>query len=145
MIVEYRIDGKSLLVSGRAARTGMQMYDYGEEYREPGQVFSKASLETWQGAPVTVGHKWIDAKNVNVYAVGYVRSARRDDDHVGVELVIFAAPAIDAIQRRELVEMSAGYTCDVDEEHRQRNIRINHLALGPSGWARCGASCSIAR
>lgn len=125
-----------------AARTGAQLYEHGTEYRDASEVFAPESLASWQGAPVTVGHKNVDMASVRTLAVGYVRSAYEDGDYVGVELVIFDAETAQKIDAQDLVELSAGYSCAM-AGNRQIDIRINHLALGPRDWARCGPSCAI--
>lgn len=132
----------------RAARTGPQTYVDGVEHRDASEVFAPASMATWIGAPVTVGHPpgLVSMADVAALAVGFVRSARRDGEHVLVEIVITRPDIARDIDAGELVELSAGYTCDrieLDGRKHQVAIRINHLALGPPGWARCGSSCSI--
>jgi hypothetical protein len=65
-----------------------------------------------------------------------------------VAAVLSSAAAIAAVERGELVEVSAGYTCRVEEAEGtfegvpysavQRDIVYNHAALGPKGWGRAG-------
>jgi hypothetical protein len=53
----------------------------------------------------------------------------------------------------ERKEISLGYTCQLDPtpgifkgqayDAVQKNIEINHVALGPKGWGRAGADCAI--
>jgi uncharacterized protein len=135
----------------RAARTGRQDYGDHVEQRNSEEVFAPESMATWVGAPVTVGHvAWITAENVQDHAVGYVRSVTRDRDpgdgteYVSAELVITSPQVAARIDAGDLVEISAGYSTDL-VERRQTQIRINHVALGPRSWARCGNACAIAR
>ncbi len=143
----HRADGDGrLVIEGRLARTGWQEYPTGREYRDASEVFSPASLATYAGAPVTVGHVWIEPSNVARDAVGYVRSVRRDGDHVRGTVVLFARRAIDAVRDGRLAEWSMGYTVDTVDRNGelwQTKIRINHAAILPPGAARCGSSCAV--
>ncbi len=136
-------------ITARLARTGAQSYGDHIETRDAEDVFAPASLETYQGAPITVGHVgWLDASNVEKVAVGYVRSVSRDrgdgvTEYVRGELVITDEATARAIARGELREFSAGYSTDL-VNGRQTNIRVNHVAILPRGGARCGEACSIA-
>lgn len=136
-----------LIVSARISRTGSQTYGEHEEWRPDSSVFEPASLRSFEGAPVTRGHAaWIDSSNVATYAKGYARNVRRDGMHVRAELVIWDAGVIEDIRAGRLVEISCGYSCDVetiDGKLTQVRVRGNHVALGGRDWARCGSSCSI--
>lgn len=138
-----------LVVQARIARTGVQAYADGDEYRPPEEVFAPPALASLEGLPITVGHvAWITRANLDRYAVGFVRSPRRDGDHVAADLVIFDDATASRVQRGDLVELSVGYAVDVDRSGSvptQRNIRGNHLALLGPGQARCGVSCSVSR
>jgi hypothetical protein len=151
VIIGARYDEQSghLVVEVRAARTGTQEYVTGPEHRDASEVFAPTSLASWVGAPVTVGHRaWALMSNVRSIAIGYVRAVERDRadgqpyEYVRAELVITNASAISDIRSGRLVEASAGYNCKV-VDGRQVGIEVNHLALGPRGWARCGTSCEI--
>jgi hypothetical protein len=140
----------SISVIARAARTGVQQYSTGAEYRHADEVFAPDSMASWVGAPVTIGHPGeVTAENVRTLAVGYVKSVTRDrstkdEEHVRAELVIFDAHASDRVNAGELVELSAGYSTEV-VDGCQTLIRVNHVALLPSGEARCGPTCAIVR
>lgn len=148
----HRSDGQGrLIVSARISRTGSQTYrdEHGEheEWRPESTVFEAASLRSFEGAPVTRGHAaWIDSSNVATYAKGYARNIRRDGQHVRADLVIWDGGVIEDIRAGRLVEISCGYSCDVetiDGKLTQVRVRGNHVALGGRDWARCGASCAI--
>jgi hypothetical protein len=143
-----------LVVTARAARTGNQRYAHGLEHRAAAEVFAKDSLDSLIGAPVTRGHPpdMVTRDNVAELSGGYIRSAKRDGNFIEVVAVIDEKTMIADVESGALAELSCGYTCDLsfggtfDGERvvgSQRNIRHNHVALGPRGWARCGSACSI--
>lgn len=142
------------MVPARIARTGVQQYPDGPELRPASEVLDAGSLASFEGAPVTVGHAaFIDADNVEEYAVGYARNVTRDpnadargQEYVQAELVIIDEATIASVLDGSLAEVSAGYSTEVDgttEPPTQRDIVANHVALGPSGWARCGSGCAV--
>jgi hypothetical protein len=123
------------------------------EFRARDEVASAASLASWVGAPVVRRHFWVDMANVGD-AIGYVREARDGGDGwLHAKLVIRDASAIADIEAERLVELSGGYSVDIDHQSGtwrgqsydavQKNIRINHLGAGPSGWARAGEGARI--
>jgi hypothetical protein len=145
---EHRSDVSGrLVVSARISRTGSQSYGDHDEWRPESTVFEPASLRSFEGAPVTRGHvAWIDSTNITEHARGFTRNVQRDGEHVRAELVIWDHGVISDIKAGRLVEISCGYSCDletIDGKPTQRNVRANHVALGGRDWARCGASCSI--
>ena len=152
MILSYRQDGGHLIVKGRAARTGYQTYQHGDEYRDASEVFAPESLASWVGIPVLVGHVNIDTPaEASARAVGYVRSVDRADEgevsYILSTMVIVDASTILQIRDGSLIELSAGYSADIDETMGatpwQRDIRVNHLALLPLDGARCGSACAL--
>lgn len=154
----FRRDGRgNLVVAARIARTGVQDYGDHVEYRDAAEVFDPRSMATFEGVPVTVGHvAWIDMGNVREHSVGYAKNIRRDGIHLAGDLVIFEPKTIAGIESMNLVELSAGYSADLDEtpgrtdagdayDAIQKNIVANHIALLPKYTARCGTSCSVTR
>ena len=141
-----------MIIVARVARTGLQSYGDHEERRDVAEVFAADSLATWVGAPLIVGHRPIDVSNVNDFAVGYVESVERDrgdgdgTEYVRARVVLTDASVVAKVRAGELAEFSAGYSVALtdDEPPRQTQIRIEHLAIGPRDWARCGPACSIA-
>lgn len=126
------------------------------ELRPESEVFASASLATLANAPVAVDHPgMITPANARQHAVGWVSSsAERKDSHVAGSLLIMDAGAIAKVQTRELCETSAGYQCRIDNtsgtdpkygpyDQIQRDIRYNHVALGPKGWGRAGPDVGI--
>lgn len=124
------------------------------EYRPPEEVFAAASLATLKGAAVTEKHPpvMVNPDNWSIYSRGNVVEdsiKRGTDNHVILDLAVNAADTIRGIDSGALCEASCGYDCDLDNtpgvtpegeayDRIQRNIRYNHVALGPKDWARGG-------
>jgi hypothetical protein len=163
-----RLDAKrrtpqgGLRIDATPTRTGVLEYSDAagktwREYRPAEEVFAPASLETLRGAPVTVGHPDVPvtAENHSELSKGDVRDdVRPDGGLVATTVQVQDAKTVAAVDRGELVELSCGYECDVDPtpgttpdgeryDAVQRNIRYNHVALGPSGWGRAGSQCAL--
>lgn len=149
-----------LVVPARPARTGVLTYRRADgttqrELRLDADVFSPESLATYEGAPVTVGHQGtVTPANARSLEVGVVAgSARRDGAFVAAELSIRDDATIARIESGELVELSAGYSVDLDptpgvhEGERydaiQRRVVINHVALLGRGQGRSGADVRL--
>jgi hypothetical protein len=147
-----------LRVPGRVARTGVQQYLASElgltdrppnsivnVYRPPEEVFSPASLASYDNTDVTVEHPddLVDSITFKQVSVGHAVSPGRPDEddknYVVVDYLIKAQEAIDSVNRGK-AELSAGYTSEYVErpgvapdgtpyEFVQTNITINHTAL----------------
>jgi uncharacterized protein len=132
----------------KAARTGTQLYTRGDgtqvrEYRPEDEVANPESLASFGMKAVTLNHPrmLLDAKTTKLHQVGHAGShVRFSDGFVEVALVITDQDAIDAIQRGDAQEVSAGYRVDYDPtpgvtpegesyDGVQRNIKVNHIAL----------------
>jgi hypothetical protein len=158
-------DAGQMLVPCKFARTGAQLYTAKQlglvdvdpnkvitVMREAADVFDEASIDTFRSSPVTIGHplnddgtpKAVSAENAKDLQVGMLEGLPVvDEDTLGGTLVITAQAAIDSINEGTQ-ELSAGYTCDIEEvdgKYFQRNIRANHIAVVARG--RAGASCRI--
>ena len=138
----------------KAARTGTQLYTRGDgsqvrEYRPADEVSDPESLASFGMKAVTMGHPKVllDSENTKLYQIGHAGSqVRYSDGFVEVALVITDQKAIDAIQRGDSQEVSAGYRVDYDPtpgvtedgvqyDGVQRKIRVNHIAVVPRGRA----------
>jgi hypothetical protein len=86
--------------------------------------------------------------------VGFAgESVKKDGDYVLAKLTITDSKSIEALKSGKRKEISLGYACELEEvpgefqgqryDAIQRNIVVNHIALGPSGWGRAGSACSI--
>jgi hypothetical protein len=148
------------LLSGNLTRTGVLTYKLSDgttrrELRHPHEVFDTDSLDSMLGAPVTALHP---ANPVNVSALksvqkGVVRKVKRDGNFVNGECAIDDDALVAAIERGDMHDVSPGYTCKLEhtagvyEGERydaiQREIRYNHLAVGPKNWGRSGPSVAL--
>lgn len=112
------------------------------------------SLATLRNAPVTNRHPpgAVTRKNFRQYAVGHVDGdGALDGDHLLSALVVQADDALADVETAQAREVSAGYTCDLDEtpgtyegqpyDAVQTNVRYNHVALVPKG--RAGSSVCL--
>jgi hypothetical protein len=153
-----------LVAEAKCVRTGIQLYSGAEVgkpemkavrvHRDGAEVFADASLQSFSHAPITVDHpaEMVTAENWSRLAVGEVSTAaKKDGDWVMLPLILKDAAAIQSVidGKREL---SAGYVCELDftsgvtadgqaYDARQKNIKINHLALVDR--ARAGSEARI--
>ena len=145
----------SLAVPAYISRTGCLPYEdlKGKpfvEYRDPLEVFSADSLASFEGVTVTELHPDSDVTPVNWrrHSIGHVTGVIAEGDYVKATLVVKDNEAIRKIQSKELREISCGYWADVSLEQGefegqhydaiQKNIRGNHVAVGPGDWGRSG-------
>lgn len=137
------------------ARTGKQEYLKSEIYpdcsddsiievdRRPEQVFSEATLASFENVPLTCEHpdENVTPDNYKEYAVGYVRDVHKGEYNgkkvVLGTLVVTDPNCIEDIQNGIRTELSCGYDCDITEgdSPQQINIRGNHVALCEQGRA----------
>lgn len=162
---EYTDEG-FLRVPGIVAKTGTQDYlrrelgldgnpdDIVTVYRPEEEVFNDASLESYDGADITVKHpgELVNSKNYKQTTVGIVKGkATRDGDFVVANLLIKDHDAIQAVNDG-MAELSAGYTAEYvmqdgetesgqKYQYLQRGIKINHVAIVP--MARAGRQARI--
>ncbi|HEX5034647.1 MAG TPA: DUF2213 domain-containing protein [bacterium] len=118
------------------------------ELRLPDEVFKSDSLSTLAEIPLTNDHppEMVRADNAKNYSVGFTsEKVERDDEFVKAGLTVTDAEAIKAMQEGKKVELSCGYSCDIEDapgiyqgQHYdavQRNIVYNHVALVEKGRA----------
>ena len=113
-------------------------------YRVEDEVFSQATLASFEGKPVTNDHPMesVDTSNVSAYSCGHVQNVRRgvgkDSDLLIADLFITDKRLIDDIQNGRR-EVSCGYDCEYSEDEDgkiyQRAIRGNHVAVVENGRA----------
>lgn len=159
-----------LKVPGRVAKTGTQEYLRRElsldgnpneivvVYRPPEEVFSDASLASYDGIDLTILHpkELVNSKNYKETSVGIVKGkGRRDGDFVVVDMIFKDEAAISKIMKDGYVEQSGGYTAEyvamdgVDPEsgiayqYVQRDILMNHVASLPVNTARAGRKARL--
>lgn len=152
----------SLKVRAHLARTGIQNYTYSDgrlvrEYRDPKEVFSETTLDSFRGASLTVQHPTskVHPKSWRGVTVGHVaEDVRQDGELMAATLYIKDQDAIERVKSGELVELSCGYECemvpesgktDTGEEFDAKQTRIigNHVALGPANWGRAGRNVRL--
>lgn len=140
-------------------RTGVFVYQNPDgttrrELRHPDDVFAADSLETIKMIPITIGHpeaKMVTAENAKELSVGLTgETVQIDGAHLLNSLTITHK---EAVERTDMgtKELSLGYVLDLEKiegeyngeryDHRQRNIRYNHLAMVDR--ARAGGAASL--
>ncbi|MDK9607103.1 DUF2213 domain-containing protein [Lelliottia wanjuensis] len=78
--------------------------------RPPDEVFSKDSLESMQGKPITMGHTFVSVENARQATIGATSSAGfRDGNFVRTKISIFVGDAIESILSGDTQELSLGY------------------------------------
>ena len=112
--------------------------------RPPDEVFSEATLASFEGKPVTNDHPpgLIGPDEVKTYEMGHAQNIRRGTgewkDYMIADLHIHDRDLIDAIQNGKR-EISCGYECDYvkneDGTYSQKNMRGNHVAVVDRGRA----------
>jgi uncharacterized protein len=145
-----------LKIPAAFSRTGIQTYRRADgteirEYRPESEVFSEDSMASLSLAPVTEDHpgELITPANVKTHAIGWVsETLRRDGNKIVGHVIVADADAIAKVEQGKLREISLGYKARMDmtageaeEGHYdaiQRDITVNHAALGPEGWGRAG-------
>jgi hypothetical protein len=141
-------------------RTGIFLYHKQDgtvqkEYRPANEVFNADSLATLAGAPLTVGHPGlVRTDNWKQHSVGHVGDEVKPGGRfVQAKVRVQDATTVAAVERKDLVELSCGYTCDLDHtpgefegekyDAIQRNIRYNHVALGAKDFGRAGTEVRL--
>lgn len=156
-----RLDGArrtpqgGLRVPANLTRTGVLSYRNADgsvrrELRPPEEVFKADSLESLKLAPVTIGHPGVvSPANYKSLAVGVVgENVVPSGIFVKSDVLVQDGDAVGRIDRRELEELSCGYEVRLDMtpgtyqgqpyDCVQRDIRYNHVGLGPKNWGRAG-------
>ena len=113
-------------------------------HRSPEEVFSQATMASFEGKPVTNDHPpgIIGPDDVRLYEMGHAENIRRGAgewaDYILADLHIHDRELIDAIQGGKR-EVSCGYECEYvpneDGTYSQKNIRGNHIAVVERGRA----------
>lgn len=136
------------------ARTGWQKYlprEIGvngeglvDVYRSEQEVFSPATIASFEGKPVTDGHYpgGVDACNYSAAMKGVTQNVRRgsgeQSDYLLADLVIYDAALICSIEAGKR-EVSCGYDCCYEpyenNSYAQGKIAGNHVAIVERGRA----------
>ena len=151
-----------LLLPASVGKSGCLAYTKADgskwvEYRPPEEAFSAESLASLRGAPVTDLHPAtpVSPETYRSVAKGHAGDdSRRDGEHAVVSLYVLDAELIRGVETGARKECSAGYNTDLEVtpgvapdgtryDAIQRNIRYNHVALGPTGWGRAGPTVGL--
>ena len=144
-----------LHVKARLTKTGVFPYRVGDEivleYRSEDEVFRADSLETLVAAPVTIDHPRAFVTPKGEEVIGWVTKLDSNPPYVEGELVVHNDEAIKLVESGRLSEVSLGYETDlvelegseVEADLAQTNIKYNHVAIGPEGWARLGRDLTL--
>jgi hypothetical protein len=143
-----------LIARTNFTRTGVFKYQMADgsfrrELRHPQDVFDPASVATLKTATLTDDHpELVHPGNYKAVNIGHAADPEPNGKFLSGDAVIQHDGAIAKAESGKLVEASCGYTCSLDPtpgvyegepyDARQRNIRYNHVALGPAGWGRAG-------
>ena len=148
-------EGYLLCLNVPVARTGVQEYLPSELNLPPGpglisvhrpeeEVFSPATVASFEGMPVTNEHppEGVDVFNIRALQKGHAHNVRRgsgaESDLLLADLIITDPALITAILEEGKREISCGYTYELREENGryvQRKIRGNHVAVVDAGRA----------
>ena len=123
----------------------------------PLSEFTPEALKSGEGRDVIVGdHDWRTSQNAakDGKSIGQVSGVLSvEDGKIVCELRITDKETVDKVIAKELVEISAGYTADFQQEdgsyngtpynYRQGNIVFNHVLLLPVGEGRCGSDVRV--
>lgn len=112
------------------------------------------SLRTLEGAQVVApDHIWVTPDNAGVSKGNTAGQARVDGPYLVIDLIVTDPITIEAIKKREIGEISAGYHADSVFENgewegqhydaKQTQLRFNHIAIIPFGEGRAGADVRI--
>lgn len=153
-----------LRIDANLTRVGVLLYrnedgSVRRELRHPDEVFNADSLASIAAAPVTDLHPsdgLVTPDNVGDHRRGHVSDMVTTDSgkrFITAPIYVEDRSLIDLVERGDRRELSPGYTCVLDEtpgnwngeryDAIQRDIRYNHVALGPKGWGRSGSEVAL--
>lgn len=116
-------------------------------YRSPTELFSKATMSSFEGKSVTNTHPTmnLDITTTPMIERGHMQNIRRDGDFLVADLFIKDAGLVSEIQNNLKREVSCGYDCSwhkiSDGKYEQKGIIGNHVAVVPNG--RAGSKVAI--
>ncbi len=125
------------------------------EYVPPEEIARADSLASLEDATVTRKHpaSMVDPSTWSSVSIGHARTPKLDDGKAVATLVISKADA-QADLGDSLIEVSRGVNVRIDEtpgvtpqgeqyDRVQRDIKYNHIALGPKNWGRQGSGVAL--
>lgn len=110
-------------------------------YRRPEELFSEATIASFEGKPVTNTHPTsnLDINTAPMTERGHAQNVRREGDYLLADLYIKDAGLITEVQNELKREVSSGYDCSWhkigDGVYEQREIIGNHVAVVQNGRA----------
>lgn len=119
------------------------------------EIINPEALKTLEGIPIVVGtHQWLNPDNTALYQMGQVSgSPRLDGDYLEVDLLITNPKAIEAIESKQVEEVSGGYRAKAvfepgqfgleNYDAKQTDLAWNHIAIIPAGNGRGGADIRV--
>lgn len=116
-----------------------------KELRLPEEVFSEATMASYNNMPIYIGHKTradgkmeTDPNVINEWAVGRTANPIGNNVYVASDIRVEKPEGIRAMKQDGYQSFSVGYDCDMEEsggvwcgmeyDRIQRNIRGNHLS-----------------
>jgi hypothetical protein len=111
-------------------------------YRSPEELFSKATIASFEGKPVTNNHpsRLLDINTVSNQSRGHTQNIRPEGDFLLGDLFVTDAGLIAEIENGKR-EVSCGYDCawiplnENKDEFEQKEIVGNHVAVVQTGRA----------
>ncbi|MDQ7094205.1 DUF2213 domain-containing protein [Desulfosporosinus sp. PR] len=110
-------------------------------YRSPDELFSGATISSFEGKSVTNTHPSanLDLGTTPMTERGHAQNVRREGDFLVADLFVKDAGLISEIQNDLKREVSSGYDCSWHKigkrRYEQREIIGNHVAIVPNGRA----------
>ena len=130
----------------RGSEIGLSSDEMVEVYRPPAEVLHPKTSASAEGKPLTDQHPgtFLNSFNAGAYSKGHVQHVRRGAQlpdgewPLVADLVVTDRNLIEKIERG-VREVSCGYDCKYvqlkDGSYAQQKIRINHVAVVPTGRA----------
>jgi hypothetical protein len=155
-----RLGTGALRVSATVTRIGIFEYVQPDgsvvrELRPPDEVYAPESIASLRGVPVTDLHpsEAVTLGSWPELTRGHVEAPRVVGDHIDADVVVSHPELVTLIEQKRRRENSCGYDCEIDPtpgewygapyDVVQRKILYNHVALGPTNWARGGSSVRL--
>ena len=135
--------GKQTYMGDEIGMTGKDRDAEFEVNRPEDEVFSEATIASFEGMPITDDHPEdpVTADNIHLYQKGHVQNVHRgsgkESDMLIADLVITDPQTIQAVLDGKR-EISCGYDYNMDDSDgklTQRQIRGNHVAIVDRGRA----------
>jgi hypothetical protein len=112
-------------------------------YRSPEELFSKATIASFEGKSVTNNHpsENLTLDTVGALERGHIENARQDGDFLIADLYMKDAGLINEVENNMKREVSCGYDCrwipmdDSGTRYEQKEIVGNHVAVVQNGRA----------